>query len=84
MKLGLRFAHLAFHEIDNFFRLGHRVVFGHCSDDHVRAVEKNHRWRDPLGLRVGNDLGFSVSINVGNRGKSRAQIDSDYFAFTHG
>ena len=40
MKLLLRFAHLALHEIDDLFRLGHRVVLRHRADDGLLPSNK--------------------------------------------
>ena len=83
MELILRLAHLALHKVDNLFWLDHGVVLGHRADDHVTVVEKNHRWRDAFGFCIGDDLRFSVGIDMCDGREGRAQIDSDYFAFAH-
>ena len=83
MKLVLRLAHLALHEIDNLFRLGHGVVLGHRADNHVAAVKKDHRGGDALRFRIRDDLRFSVSVDVRDGGKGRSQVDSDYVACAH-
>ena len=35
MKLFFRFAHFAFHEVDNFLRLGHSIVLRRRPNDDV-------------------------------------------------
>ena len=41
MKLLLRFAHFALHEIDNLLGLGHGIIFRERADDDIRAIEQN-------------------------------------------
>ena len=50
MKLVLRLAHFALHEIDNLLRLGDGIVLGDRAHNHVASVKENHRWRDALGF----------------------------------
>src|SRR5437763_5355644 len=83
VELLLWFAHFALYEIDNFLRVGDRIIFRHRPDDYIRAIKENNRRRDPLGLGVRDNLRFSVSIDMRHGRESRAQINSDYFAFAH-
>ena len=83
MKLLLRFPHLALHEIDDLFRLGHRVVFRQCADDGLAAFEQNDRGSDPFAFRIGDDLRFPVGVDVSNGGEGCAEIDSDCFSLSH-
>src|SRR5207245_5567177 len=83
MKLVLRLAHFALHEIDNLLRLGDGIVLGHRAHNYVASVKENHRWRDALGFGVRDDVRFSVGIDVRDSRKGRAQIDSGYFACAH-
>ena len=80
VKLRLALAHFAFHEIDDFFRLGDRVLFRQRADDGVGSVEQNNRGRDALAFGVRNDLRLAVGVDVRDRGKGGAEVDADCFA----
>ena len=83
MKLFLRLAHFALHEIDDPFRLGYGVVLSECADDHARTIEEDDRWRDTFALRVRDDLRLSVHVDVRNGTKGGAEINSNCFSLSH-
>ncbi len=83
MKLLLRLAHLALHEIDNPFRFGHGIVLREGADDHARAIEKNDRRRDTFAFGVWDDLRLSVGIDVRDSAKRGAEVDSNCFSSGH-
>ena len=83
MKLVLRFAHLAFDEVDDAFGFGHRIVLGQRTYHRILPFEQNHRGRDALAFRIRNNLRFSVLVDVCDRRESRAEIDADGFALRH-
>ena len=84
LKLPLRFAHLALHEIHDPFRFRDRVVLGQAADDDARAIEQDHGRSEPLALAIRNDLRFAVGIDMGHGAERRAEIDSDYFSSSYG
>ena len=83
MKLLLRFAHFALHEIDNLFRFGDGIIFRERADDALAAIEENDRGRDALALRVWDDLRFPVGIDVRDGGEGGAKVNSDCFSIAH-
>ena len=84
MKVLLRLAHFPFHELDDFFRLGHRVISGDRTDDGIGAFEENYRRRDAFVLGVWDDLRLPVGVDMGHGREGRAQVNSDCFSLRHG
>src|SRR5947208_7594516 len=83
MKLLLRLADFALHEIDDFFGFRDRVVLCNRADDGFGPVEQDHRGRDAFAFGVRDDLRFSVSVDMRDGREGRAKIDSDCFAIAH-
>ena len=64
IKLALRLAHLAFHEIDNLLRFRDCVVPRDRTDHDRVGVEQDHRGRDAFVFGIGNDLRLTVRVDV--------------------
>ena len=84
VKLFLRLAHFALHEIDDPFRLGHAIVLGQGADDYALAIEEDDRGRDALALRIRDNLRLSIDVDVRDRAEGRAEINSNCFSSSHG
>ena len=72
VKLRLALAHLAFHEIHDLLGLGHRVLLRDGADHGVMPVKQDDRGCDAFALRVGDDLGLSIGIDVSDCAIGRA------------
>src|SRR5438874_3307056 len=83
MKLRLRLAHFALHEIDNPFRFRHGIILGERADDYTRAIEKDDRRRDALALGIRDDLRLAVRIDVRDSAEGGAKVNSNCFSSSH-
>src|SRR4030095_7341890 len=83
MKLFLLFPPLALHEVNNLLRLSNGIIFCRRANDHIGAVEQNHRRGDALAFGIWDDLRLTVSIYMRYGREGRAEVNADCFSWVH-